>query len=143
MEWVPQLPPSDGSGFDSAEGSAKGGSMLFWNEPDINGWYVSLLSLDESMNERPREEAPARRSVSDAVTAWNQYFQSYAGKGCSLGSPAVTSSITSGQGLSWLSSFMSACTGCTVHNVAVHWYDVSFADFTGFINKVRPCVFWR
>jgi len=57
-----------------------------------------------------------------AAAAYKTYMQPYAGK-AKLGAPAVTNSGTPGQGLSWLRSFMSACSDCTIDFVPVHWYD--------------------
>ncbi|OCK85176.1 glycoside hydrolase family 128 protein [Lepidopterella palustris CBS 459.81] len=39
-----------------------------------------------------------------------------------LGSPAVTNGAN-GMGIDWLVAFQSACTGCDIDFVAVHWYE--------------------
>ena len=47
----------------------------------------------------------------------------FANNGVKLGSPAVTNGGAP-MGLTWLSSFLDACTdGCKVDFAAVHWYD--------------------
>ena len=54
-------------------------------------------------------------------------MQPFAGK-AQLGSPAITNGGGS-MGLSWLSSFMSACSGCQIDFVAIHWYSNYAPDF--------------
>lgn len=60
-------------------------------------------------------------SVSSAVSAWQSYIQPFSSK-VKLVSPAVTNSGNAGQGLSWLSSFISSCNGCQIDAIALHWY---------------------
>ncbi|KAF9030138.1 hypothetical protein BDZ89DRAFT_1064926 [Hymenopellis radicata] len=48
--------------------------------------------------------------------------------------PAITSSTSSGQGLSWLANFISACGGsCYYDYINLHWYGGSFSDFQSYI----------
>ena len=80
-----------------------GSTVLFsFNEPDI--------------------ASQANMSPQEAAAAYMQYMEPFAGK-AKLCSPAVTNSQTSGQGLSWLTEFMSACSGCTIDCINLHWYD--------------------
>ncbi|KEP46850.1 glycoside hydrolase catalytic core protein [Rhizoctonia solani 123E] len=52
--------------------------------------------------------------------------------------PAVTSSILPGQGLQWVSQFISACAGrCYFDYINVHWYGGSFNEFKTFIQKAH------
>ncbi|KAJ3712477.1 endo-beta-1,3-glucanase [Lentinula raphanica] len=52
--------------------------------------------------------------------------------------PAVTSSTTAGEGLSWLSEMISACAGaCYFDYINLHWYGNSFADFQAYIEKAH------
>ena len=60
-------------------------------------------------------------NVSHAVTAYQKWVQPYAGS-ISLGAPAVSNDLTPGAGLDWLQQFMSACTGCTVDFIPIHFY---------------------
>jgi hypothetical protein len=58
-------------------------------------------------------------SASEAASLYKQYYQPLAKLGISLGGPATTGSP---QGLSWYSQFMSACSGCQVDFIPIHWY---------------------
>ncbi|KAG0704801.1 hypothetical protein DFH29DRAFT_981288 [Suillus ampliporus] len=51
------------------------------------------------------------------------------------GSPAVTSSTTTGQGLSWVSQMISACAGqCYFDYINLHWYGIqTFAAFQSYV----------
>ncbi|KAJ3866142.1 endo-beta-1,3-glucanase [Lentinula novae-zelandiae] len=52
--------------------------------------------------------------------------------------PAVTSSTTSGQGLSWLSEMISACAGaCYFDYINLHWYGTSFAEFQAYVEQAH------
>ncbi|KAF9072386.1 endo-beta-1,3-glucanase [Rhodocollybia butyracea] len=52
--------------------------------------------------------------------------------------PAVTSSANAGQGLSWLSEFISACAGqCFFDYINLHWYGTSFAEFSSYIESAH------
>ncbi|KAG9316993.1 glycosyl hydrolase catalytic core-domain-containing protein [Chiua virens] len=52
--------------------------------------------------------------------------------------PAVTSSTTSGQGLSWLSEMISACAGqCYFDYINLHWYGASFSDFQSYVESAH------
>ncbi|KAJ3991906.1 endo-beta-1,3-glucanase [Lentinula boryana] len=52
--------------------------------------------------------------------------------------PAVTSSTTSGQGLSWLSEMISACAGaCYFDYINLHWYGTSFAAFQAYVEQAH------
>ncbi|KAH9916736.1 uncharacterized protein BXZ73DRAFT_53681, partial [Epithele typhae] len=85
--------------------------LLFLNEPDLS----SQSNVD-----------PAT-----AAKLWMQYMQPFAGK-ATLVSPAITNSGSSGQGTSWMDSFISQCNklGCQVDAIAAHIYsDASAVDY--------------
>jgi hypothetical protein len=75
-----------------------------------------LLAFNE-----PDHAQQANMAPGVAAAAYKTHMQPFAGK-AKLGSPAVTNG-GGDMGLTWLSSFMSACSGCTIDFVAVHWYD--------------------
>jgi Glycosyl hydrolase catalytic core len=56
-----------------------------------------------------------------AASGYLTYMQPFAGK-AKLGSPAVTNG-NAPAGLTYLSNFIGACTGCTIDFVVIHWYD--------------------
>ncbi|KAF2768304.1 hypothetical protein EJ03DRAFT_250824, partial [Teratosphaeria nubilosa] len=57
-------------------------------------------------------------SVQDAVSAYKQYIQPFAGK-AKLGAPAITAS---GLYEGYLTQFIGNCTGCTIDFINLHWY---------------------
>jgi hypothetical protein len=59
--------------------------------------------------------------VSASVSAWKTYMQPYAGQ-VRLGAPAVTNGGAP-MGLTYLTNFLSSCTGCQVDFCPIHWYD--------------------
>ncbi|ESZ98551.1 hypothetical protein SBOR_1083 [Sclerotinia borealis F-4128] len=75
-----------------------------------------LMSFNE-----PDLSTQANLGYADAAAGYKTYMQPFAGK-AKLGAPAVTNGA-SPMGLTWLKSFMSACTDCTIDFVCIHWYD--------------------
>ncbi len=58
-------------------------------------------------------------NVGDAVKGWGAYFNGTASK-CS---PATTNDLTTaGKGLSYMTEFLGACTGCQFDALAFHYY---------------------
>ncbi len=108
FEYVPLL-WGLASGFtnnwiEAAEAAIKAGSkhLMSFNEPD----------LDTQSNLSPEA----------AAAGYQQYLSTpFAGKAL-LGSPAVTNGGGS-MGLTWLASFLAACTGCQIDFVPIHWYN--------------------
>ncbi|THV53091.1 hypothetical protein BGAL_0059g00010 [Botrytis galanthina] len=75
-----------------------------------------LMSFNE-----PDLSTQANIGASDAAAGYKTYMQPFAGK-AKLGAPAVTNGA-SPMGLTWLKSFLSSCSDCTVDFVCIHWYD--------------------
>ena len=73
-------------------------------------------------------------NVSAAVAGYKQWMDPLAGT-VKLGAPAVTNGEGSGIGLSYLQSFLSECTGCTIDFVPIHWYGDG-GDVSGFESYV-------
>jgi hypothetical protein len=63
----------------------------------------------------------ANMAVSTAVSAWKTNMDPFAGQ-VKLIAPAVTNGGTP-LGLTYLSNFVTQCTGCTIDACAIHWYD--------------------
>jgi hypothetical protein len=107
LEYVPMLwniSSTMTSGWSAAASSAiASGSthLLGFNEPDL--------------------ASQADISYTAAATGYQQYMQPFAGK-AKLGAPAVTNG-GSPAGLTYLGNFLTACTGCTIDFVPIHWYD--------------------
>jgi hypothetical protein len=64
-------------------------------------------------------------NVSQAVTAYQNYIQPFAGK-AKLGAPAVTNQGPPG-GLTYLEYFIGNCTNCTIDFINLHWYANTYA----------------
>lgn len=101
--------------------------MLWGLGQHVNGWSSAatkaiangathLLGFNE-----PDLGAQSNLSPAAAADGWKTNMQPFAGK-AKLGSPAVTNGGNP-MGLTWLSSFISQCNGCTIDFVAVHWYN--------------------
>jgi hypothetical protein len=93
--------------------AAQGWATVFTlNEPDINGI-----------------------TPSQAASWYIQYVNPLAIK---KALPAVTSSVTSGQGLSWVSQMISACAGqCYFDYINLHWYGSTFAEFQSYVESAH------
>jgi hypothetical protein len=73
----------------------------------------------------PNEPNQAGQSNMDAhyaVQLWKQYLQPLHNQGYTLISPACTNAPS---GKTWMTTFMTACTGCTVDAIATHFYGTS------------------
>ncbi|KAJ5815481.1 Glycoside hydrolase superfamily [Penicillium riverlandense] len=89
--------------------------ILGFNEPDM----VSQANIDPT----------------DAANAYLSSIVPFKGD-AKLISPAVTSSMTPGMGLSWFESFMGVCgTGCNLTGLAVHWYGDTSDEFITFVEQ--------
>ena len=76
--------------------------LLGFNEPDL-----------------PQQ---AHLSPAAAATGYRTYLSNmFGGKNIRLGSPAVSNGPAP-HGLTWLKAFMTACSGCQIDFVAIHWY---------------------
>ncbi|CAL3966947.1 unnamed protein product [Diplocarpon coronariae] len=107
IEYIPMLwgmKPSDLANWhDAAESGLRNGAtaLLAFNEPD--------------------HTAQANLSPAAAAAGYLANMQPYAGR-AKLVSPAVTNGGAP-MGLAWLESFMTACAGCTIDALAIHWYN--------------------
>lgn len=114
--------------------------MLWNNDPTrLKDWKTNadaaiasgtthLFSFNE-----PDLSTQANMAVSVAAQAYMDNMQPYAGK-AKLGAPAVTNGGGS-MGLTYLSNFISACPGCTIDFINIHWYEsaTNFAYFKSHI----------
>lgn len=82
----------------------------------------------------PDSSSQSDISYSDAATYYKEYLTIYSSE-ATLVSPAVTSSTSDGQGLSWMSSFLDECTDCEISALAVHWYGGDIAELKTFVNE--------
>jgi len=103
---------------NDANAAIAGGSthLLGFNEPDLSG----------QCNISPQQ----------AATSWKQWMQPFAGK-AQLVSPAITNGGAP-LGQTWMDSFLTACTGCTIDAIAIHIYDspTNLAYFQNYISGV-------
>jgi len=73
-----------------------------------------------SFNE-PDLSSQANLAYTDAAAGYKKYMMPFAAK-AKLGSPAVTNGAAP-MGLTYLKNFISACSGCQIDFVPIHWYD--------------------
>ncbi|GJN89713.1 hypothetical protein Rhopal_002700-T1 [Rhodotorula paludigena] len=82
--------------------------------------YIPMLFNEPDLAEQ------AHMSPSEAAELWKSEIESFSSF-AKLVSPAVTNGVKadngSPMGVPWLQEFMSACDGCTIDAVALHWYD--------------------
>lgn len=81
------------------------------------------------MNE-PNQVGQSDMSAQSGAQLWSQYIQPLKNEGYQLGSPATTSAP---DGMTWMQDFFSACHGCTVDFMAVHFYDDTFAKLQAYL----------
>lgn len=75
-----------------------------------------------SFNEPDQPGNKAQMDFGTAAAAHKQYVDKYASPSVKIGSPSVTNGVVNGMGLTYLSNFLGACSGCTIDFVPVHWY---------------------
>jgi len=100
LEFIPMQWGS--AGADQFQSIVKGlgaKTILGFNEPDLAG--------------------QSNLSPGDAANIWKQFIQPLHSQGVRLGAPAVSAAPG---GMDWLASFISACNGCTIDFVPLHWY---------------------
>ncbi|KAJ5102622.1 hypothetical protein N7532_003151 [Penicillium argentinense] len=113
---------------------------MLWGAKDFGGWVAAIETALSSGSEyilgfnEPDMPSQACMSSSDAASYYQSYITPYAGQ-AKLISPAVTSSTTDGQGLSWFKSFMDQCTSCGITGLAVHWYGSTADEFKSFVQE--------
>lgn len=75
-----------------------------------------------SFNE-PDNKGQSNMSPDQAASMFVKYMNPYSGKAL-IGAPSVTNSNLAGEGLDWLTSFVSSCqsAGCKYDFCNVHWY---------------------
>ncbi|KAJ8514695.1 hypothetical protein ONZ45_g7804 [Pleurotus djamor] len=116
IEYVPMQWGSSGianlAGLVRASGAK---TVLGFNEPDFS--------------------TQSNLSPAQAAQLWKQYIQPLKSSlGVKLVSPGVSSAPA---GIPWLQSFISACSGCTIDAIAVHWYGSGSQWFIQYLNTVH------
>lgn len=92
-------------------------------EAAIASGSTALLSFNEPDNSAQSNLLPAA-----AAQAHIEYMNPFQGK-ASIGSPAITNSATAGEGIDWLTEFLSECNGeCVIDFIACHWYNSADSD---------------
>lgn len=82
----------------------------------------------------PDQGGQANLDPNTAANLWKQYIQPLSAKGKRLGSPSVASDPA---GKVWLQKFMSACSGCTIDFVPLHWYGSDKNAFTAYVTDMH------
>ena len=113
---------------------------MLWGPTHSDGWSANaaaaiangatnLLSFNECDNVGQCNLDPA-----SAATAHIEYMNPFSGQ-ARIGTPAITNSNTAGEGVDWLTAFLSACDGqCAYDFCAAHWYNGP--DTNNFLNHL-------
>ncbi|EPE08790.1 glycoside hydrolase [Ophiostoma piceae UAMH 11346] len=89
----------------------------------ISSGTTALLSFNECDN-----SGQCNLDAASAAAAHITYMNPYSGK-AKIGAPAITNSGNAGEGISWLTSFISACDGqCAIDFCPLHWYNAPDAE---------------
>ena len=117
IQFVPMLLSTEDVHTSLWEGNSAGAEWVMgFNEPDQCGGGGSCMS------------------VSDVVSGWGTYFSGLSASKCS---PATTNDLTTqGKGLSYMSEFLAACTGCKFDALAFHYYG-SGSDTSALTNTIQ------
>jgi hypothetical protein len=113
---------------------------MLWGTQYFGGWVTAIESALSSGSDyimgfnEPDNPAQANLAPSDAASYYNQYITPYSGR-AKLISPAVTSNVAPGTGLSWFTEFMDGCSSCGITGLAVHWYGDTAEDFQSFVQQ--------
>jgi len=81
------------------------------------------------MNE-PELSSQANMTPSQAADMWKGYVEPLKARGLRLGSPASTSGPS---GKAWLVDFLTACVGCSIDFIALHWYGINATQFISYL----------
>ena len=117
IQFVPMLLSTEGVHTSLWEGNSAGAEWVMgFNEPDQCGGGGSCMS------------------VSDVVSGWGTYFSGLSASKCS---PATTNDLTTeNKGLSYMTQFLEACTGCKFDALAFHYYG-SGSDTSALTNTIQ------
>jgi hypothetical protein len=130
VTWAYNWDQTPGAGLDTALEYVP----MLWGSAHVDTWSASakaaiaagadsLMSFNE-----PDLDTQADLSVSQAVALYQQYMQPFACQ-ARLGAPAVTNGAAP-LGLTYLQDFMTACTGCQIDFIPIHYYaPPNVADF--------------
>ncbi|KZV62279.1 glycoside hydrolase family 128 protein [Peniophora sp. CONT] len=137
-DWETYAPPTStggngGLGFIGMQGckdcSSSPPSQLY-SRWQAQGWATVF-----SVNEPDLPQSVNYMTPAAAATWYKQWINPLPIK---KALPAISSSATSGEGISWLQSFISSCGGgCYYDYINLHWYGNSFADFQSYVTKAH------
>jgi len=102
-----------------------GDRIAKWKSTVKPGYAKIALGFNE-----PEMPGQANMSPEWAAQVWRDNIEPLTQQGYYLVSPAVTSAPSSKP---WLQNFMTACAGCTVNAIAVHWYGTVAQEFIDYI----------
>ncbi|KAJ5884512.1 Glycoside hydrolase superfamily [Penicillium tannophilum] len=111
---------------------------MLWGTSFFSGWLSAIETILSSGSDyimgfnEPDMASQADMTPSVAAGYYMQYITPFSGS-AKLISPAVTSSSSDGQGLSWFEEFMTDCSSCNITGLAVHWYGDSVDDLKTFV----------
>jgi len=112
-----------------------------WGSGDIESFQASVLAMGAThilgFNE-PDQSGQSNIDPNTAASLWQQYINPLSSSGIKLGAPAVSAAPG---GLPWLQSFISACSGCQIDFIPIHWYGQGsqyFIQYLATVNAAFP-----
>ncbi|PRP79066.1 hypothetical protein PROFUN_13168 [Planoprotostelium fungivorum] len=113
---------------------------MLWGEKTIGEWNNALgqgvfndAKAVLGFNE-PERGDQANMSPERAAQLWRQYMEPMKDRGKRLGAPVVSSAP---EGKQWLQRFFSACGGCRIDFVPLHWYGGSAQNFINYVSDIH------
>ncbi|KAJ6785074.1 hypothetical protein PWT90_08528 [Aphanocladium album] len=107
------------------------GHQRVWRDR-VNKWLDRGTGHLLGFNEPEQGGGQADMSVGDAVNAWREWMEPFAGR-ARLGAPAV-----SNDGWDWITQFLNQCQGCHIDFIPIHWYNPDSLewDFENWVNRI-------
>lgn len=155
LGWDPSSPVSSAANFVGSEvawyfdwstsaisGMPSGWQFYanIWNAQGIENLATTLSGKPKLIGfNEPDSTTQANIGVSEAISLYQQYLVPLKSSGIisELGTPAVTNSANTGEGLDYLSNFVNGCSNCQLDFAVVHWYAEDIEDFKSHVTKAH------
>lgn len=111
-----------------------------WNAVGIEDLATTLSGKPKLIGfNEPDSTTQADIGVTEAISLYQQYLVPLKSSGVisELGTPAVTNSETTGEGLDYLSNFVNGCTNCDLDFAVIHWYAEDLEDFKNHVTQAH------
>jgi len=116
--WIPKI----------ADSLGLMGMPMLWGTKQISQFKSTVTKgyarIALAFNE-PNQQGQSDMEPGAAAALWKEHMQPLASQGYTLVSPACTNAPS---GKTWMQSFFSQCSGCTVDGLALHFYGLDAQD---------------